>query len=104
MSDHIVDTELFQAVFRMVEKENEDTYLFSRLKNKAEVLEAGINSFIIKFQGGIDILITNDLDVYYLNTFSNEVYCNGDTPETKLSGDRVSFYLNRILDLTMYGR
>jgi hypothetical protein len=104
MSDHIVDTVLFQAVFQMVEKENEDSYLFSRLKKKAEIVAVGINSFLLKFQGDIEILITNDLDVYYLKTFADKVYCNGEDGNTKLSGDRVSFYLNRILDLVIYGR
>lgn len=104
MSEHIVNTDLFQAVFQLVEKENEDNYLFTRLKKNAEVLEAGTNSFIIKFHNGISLLILKELDVYYLNTFSSEIYCNGEGPETKLSGDRIFFYLNRALDLVVYGR
>ena len=104
MSDHMIGSELFQAVFQMVEKDNEDNYLLSRLKKKAEVLPVGIDSFIIKFSDTLQILLFKEIDVYYLDTYIPNLYCNGDTKETKMSGDRVIFYLNRALDLVMYGR
>lgn len=104
MSDHIVDTDLFQAVFQMVEKESEDSYLASRLKKNADILQLDANTFAIEFKDNTIISIKNDLDVYYLFSTKPNVYCNGEDSSSKLSGDRISFYLNRILDLVMYGR
>ena len=103
MSNHIVDVDLFQEVFKIVEIENEDSHLFSRLKKNCKVTEVNANTFTIEFKGDVKATIVNDLDVYYLDT-NGKVYCNSEGPTTKLSGDRIAFYLNRILDLVIYGR
>jgi hypothetical protein len=104
MSNHIIDAGLFQAVFQMIEKDNEDNRLFSRLEKKAIIKMTAPNTISIVFNCGVYAEIVNELDVFYLHTLLEGVYCNEEDCFTKMSVDRVIFYLNRILDLIMYGR
>ena len=103
MATKSVDVDLFQAVFRMVELENEDTYLLKRLRENAVISEEGVGRITIDFPGTIRITIINDLDTYRL--LAPEIlYCNQEDHTSKLSADRIYFYLNRLMDLVMYGR
>jgi hypothetical protein len=102
MTNHIVDTDLFQAVFRMIELENESNYLVNRLLKKAKLTELSPNSFSLTFEG-MKVVLVSDLEIYHL-IGPKIIYCNREDETTKLSEDRVYFYLNRILDLVMYGR
>jgi hypothetical protein len=104
MSNHIVDTDLFQAVFRMIEKENEDSYLVKKLGERAEIVQLDPEAFALDFGNGFLISIKGDLEVYHIHSTNPLVYCNNEDATTKLSGDRVYFYLKRILDLVMFGR
>jgi hypothetical protein len=104
MTERTIGSELFQAVFQMVEKDNEENYLLSRLRKVANVKHLASNVLQVSFINGWIIQIINDLDVYYLCTDRASVYCNEDNFTSKLSSDRISFYLNRILDIVMYGR
>jgi hypothetical protein len=104
MSNHIVDTDLFQAVFRMIEKENEDQYLVKTLAEKAVITQLEPEVFSLNFGNGFIVSIVGDLEIYRLISTNPLVYCNGEDESTKLSGDRVYFYLKRILDLVRYGR
>ena len=104
MTQRIIDSELFQAIFQMVDKDNEDSYLISRLHRVAKVKEITNNSLQITFINGWKVILLNELDVYYLITDRISIYINDDTFTSKMSSDRIFFYLNRILDLVIYGR
>jgi hypothetical protein len=104
MSERKVGSDLFHAVFQMVEKSNLEDYLISRLRKVSTVSILSPDSVEITFANGWKATLINDLEVYYLDINHEYVYCNGESASSKLSDDRVSFYLNRVLDIVMYGR
>jgi hypothetical protein len=104
MTERNVGSELFQAVFQMVEKDEEEDRLVTRLRKVSKVKYLAPNVVQLSFINGWELQIINDLEVYYLCTDRPSIYCNDENFTSKLSSDRVSFYLNRVLDLVMYGR
>lgn len=91
-------SETLRALFQLIEKEKQDKKLSELLSAQTKSLalnyEGDRNAINLLFNNGITITIFfNDLDGFKIIISDNKLYQNEDTDMSKISNDRICFYL-----------
>lgn len=95
----LIDGKLIQAIFLLGETEIENKKLLERLNKSVHAsLVTESEKVIIIFNYGT-IMIINQVDNIFRISFNKEeLYCNEDNNKSKISSDRLAFYLKRVMD------
>ena len=92
-----VNGELLASLFQAMEEDKQDVRLFRLLSKTITKVEAtGNDAFTLTFINGVRVTLIYIFDHYLMIISDVSMYENNDTPSTKLSGDRVLYYLSQI--------
>ena len=100
-----LDTDLFQAVCQVIEKEGEDEKLIEKLKKYCITIPEEFNNILsLEFFNGFRCSISYKEDYFCLLLDYEDNYYIGESCLTKMSSDRIYYYLNSFINVALYGR
>lgn len=92
-----MDGVLLRKLFQLIEEEKQDKKLLKLLEHTVKsvaITKGGVISLI--FNNGEDCKISSNISDYFIDISDPLLYQNGDDEDSKMSIDRVMFYLNVI--------
>jgi hypothetical protein len=100
-----LNTDLFYQVCQIIEQEGEDQKLLEKLKKYSVILSEHFENIItLQFFTGFQCSISFNGEWYNLLLDSEDDYHLGERCNTKMSPDRIYFYLNQFINTALYGR
>ncbi|UOF79390.1 hypothetical protein [Caudoviricetes sp.] len=94
--ERLVESNIIKGVFQLIEEEEENISLYQYLKRSLKQSVKIKDGYFLMFLNGISISITKCLDFYNLDISNELMYDCGEDRTTKISQDRMCYYLNKI--------